>query len=106
MSNERDELAEVIRGIDGPATLGGLEVADAILTAGYRKPRQVATADEMEALPVGSVVLDRDGMALQKTEWRFRGTGWNALNGTRDIYREELERDCFPATVLHIGSTA
>jgi len=37
MSNERDELAEVIRAIDGPASLGGLDIADAILAAGYVK---------------------------------------------------------------------
>ena len=39
--NARDELAEVIRGIDGPATIGGLDVADEILAAGYRKLRPI-----------------------------------------------------------------
>lgn len=42
----RDELAEVIRSIDGPASLGGLEIADAILAAGYRKL-------EMSVAPLG-----------------------------------------------------
>jgi len=32
-----EELADLIRGIDGPSTLGGLEVAEAILNAGYQK---------------------------------------------------------------------
>lgn len=39
MSDDVDELAEVIRSIDGPATLGGLEVADAIIAAGYVRVR-------------------------------------------------------------------
>ena len=37
MSNERDELAEIIRAIDGPATIGGMDIVDAILAAGYVK---------------------------------------------------------------------
>ena len=33
------------------------ELADAILADGYRKPQQVTTIEELEALPPGSVVL-------------------------------------------------
>ncbi|MDJ0321685.1 hypothetical protein, partial [Pseudarthrobacter sp. PS3-L1] len=54
--SERDELAEIIRAIDGPATLGGLEVADGLLAAGYRKPRTITTVEELDALKPDAVV--------------------------------------------------
>ena len=60
------------------------------------KPRTVTTAAELDALPEGSIVRDRSGLALQRSI-----LGWNCINGVRDIRREELERDAFPATVLH-----
>jgi len=62
----------------------------------------ITSVVEMDSLPVGSVVIDRDGMALQKTNFNFSGTGWNTANGTRDIEPDELERDCFPAVVLYV----
>lgn len=65
--------------------------------------QQITTTEELDALPVGSVILDRGGMALQKTHWDLSGTGWNASNGSRDIERHALERECFPAIVLHEG---
>lgn len=37
IDKEVSELAEFIRGIDGPATLGGLELAEAIIAAGWAK---------------------------------------------------------------------
>lgn len=43
-----EELADLIRGIDGPSTLGGLEVAEAILAAGYRK--QPISPDELRTI--------------------------------------------------------
>lgn len=54
-----EDLADLIRGIDGPSTLGGLEVADAILAAGYRKPPTIDNdklliKDGMLLLDVGS----------------------------------------------------
>jgi len=69
--SERDELIELIRGIDGPATLGGSDVADAVLAAGYRKPREVNTIEELEALPDLAVIFDKFGDVSQK-----RGDLW------------------------------
>lgn len=71
----RDELAEVIRGIDGPATLGGLDVADAILAAGYRKPRTIETVAELNALPFESVITDSYGTPYVCERHRIDGTG-------------------------------
>lgn len=92
--NERDELADVLEATDG---LDYAAVADLILKSGYRKPRTITTVEEIDALPVGSVVLDRDGAALQLTAW----LGWVASNGTTNIAAEELRADCFPAVVLY-----
>ena len=52
----RDELARVILENDEAGTMGGFTLADVILAAGYRKPRTVTTVEELDALPVRSVV--------------------------------------------------
>jgi len=106
LPNDREELAGTVASHfrvhgNGLAYIEHNAAADAILAAGYRKPRTVSTVEELEALPIGSVVLDRDGMALQNTQFDLSGTGWNAANGTRDIEREVLEADAFPATVVY-----
>jgi hypothetical protein len=62
----RDELAELIRGLDGPATLGGPEVADAILAAGYRKPQTITTAEELDTLGVGTVIRTAKAVVYEK----------------------------------------
>lgn len=59
MSN-REELMADIRGIDGPALLGGDVLADGLIVAGYRKTRTITTLEELEALPVGSAVQTSD----------------------------------------------
>jgi hypothetical protein len=108
MSNEqRDELAKVIisaYGEDSEAECPceqDLDLADAILAAGYRKPRTVTTAEELDALPVGSVILDPAGLSLHKTEF----TGWRASNGVKNIGPAMLEQEALPATVLHETGT-
>lgn len=67
VSREHTELHEVIYGYFGPSTVINSykspdqqdhELTDVILAAGYRKPRTVTTVEELDALPVGSVVLD------------------------------------------------
>ena len=42
-------------------------IADAIITAGYRKPRPVTTVEELDALPVGSIVRgDKFGVSIKE----------------------------------------
>jgi hypothetical protein len=86
MSNERDELARaignaIIESIDPDvhyaaygtsdlfATVDGefslIKVADAILAAGYRKPEVVTSAEELKALPVGSIIDAENGGPAQ-----------------------------------------
>jgi hypothetical protein len=48
----RDELTTLILGKTAP------RAADAILAAGYKKPRTITTAEELNALGFHSVVLD------------------------------------------------
>lgn len=58
----RDELAEIIYDAwreEEPRDSADIATA-AILAAGYHKPRTITTSDELNALPVGSVVLYRD----------------------------------------------
>jgi hypothetical protein len=91
-SSHRDELTTLVLGRTAP------RAADAILAAGYRKPRTITTVEELDALPVGSILFDVDGDVCQ----RFRG-GWRATINERKgdpWLTDTLEVD-LPATVLH-----
>ena len=65
MSNtERDELALVVEDAANTVTCLDIDesrmIAEAIHAAGYRKPRTVTTAAELNALRHGSVLLTSD----------------------------------------------
>ena len=94
MSNERDELAAVVNGADW--TSRSQTIADAVLAAGYRKPRQVTTIEELETLPRKSVILDVDGDVWERAGGRWRGT-----EGGR--FASSLLVEFAPFTVLHVG---
>ena len=72
MSTERDELAELLMSdeIMNVPDIGGfdyaLHEADVILAAGYRKPRTITTAEELDALAVGSVIRSGRGAIHEK----------------------------------------
>jgi hypothetical protein len=60
----RDELGELI------SSRHTMAAADAILAAGYSKPRMITTAEELDALPDDSVVLDEmDGPLTKVGDW-------------------------------------
>ncbi|WKN60581.1 hypothetical protein HJ581_0043590 [Rhodococcus opacus] len=66
MSVDRDALAGLILAATAdaasmifPGTADYL--ADELLAAGYRKPRTIVTADGLEALPNGAVILSEQG---------------------------------------------
>lgn len=108
MSENTEALAEIIRREHARAIFRQRPedcwdaAADAVLAAGYRKPRTIDNFDELDDLPVGTVLLDRDGDVVQ----RFRG-GWRAtINeiGGDPWLSDTLEVD-LPATVLHEGVT-
>jgi len=108
--SERDELAVILEdeqehgnwASTPDADLYGC-MADAILAAGYRRPRTVTTTDELAALAVGSVVL-HNGRAFQHypehpapfdeyKQWKCADGGF--VRSTKD------GSSILPATVLH-----
>lgn len=76
-------------------------VAHHLHAAGYRKPQQVTTTSELEALPVGSVLKDRVGDIYERVEnpdsdrpvWRVPGIRGYLVTASVLL----------PATVLHVG---
>jgi hypothetical protein len=109
--SERDELAKLLFVTDNDAAPEpehewemttrhnpayaeyAFAMADAILAAGYRKPRTVATAEELDALPNGSIIRDDEGDG-----WQFFGLmGWFVTGGDK----EGSESPTLPATVLY-----
>ena len=107
----RDELAELIattkykslrpswaeREDRSPVKYFSRKQADAILAAGYSKPRTITTAEELKAEYEGLVVLDAEGMV-----WKIDGKSsqWvNIEDGDSERYSDD--DIALPATVLH-----
>lgn len=70
-------------------------MAAALLAAGYVKPRTITTAEEIDALLVGSVVKDDDGHAHQKYPRGWVRTGQEPYSTPEGI---------LPALVIHEAS--
>ncbi|KUM34577.1 hypothetical protein [Arthrobacter sp. EpRS71] len=93
MSAEHDKLTTIIH--DAQWTDGkkfhrtDWQLADAILADGYRKPRTITTAEELDALAVGSSVLcidsKGDGHPAQKGEHGWRLAFVDALWGAEKL---------------------
>lgn len=90
-----DELAELLWNEAGSDPRHAAEAADAILAAGYSKPRTITTADELDGLPVGSVVKDEDGHAHLKYPRGWVRTGQEPYSTPEGI---------LPALVIHEAS--
>lgn len=88
----RDQLAELIDDdITRQVQVHGLyisegpyqgEIADAILKAGWRPPaRVITTVAELDALPIGSVILLEYGVVAQAVggEEDINATGWMGI---------------------------
>jgi hypothetical protein len=98
--SDRDELFQLIL---GRTTTKAVE---RILAAGYRKPRTVTTVEELDALPVGSVIrtggyggqyapriAEKNGKTEDLSYWQVAGPD------DIDVTSDEL--DDLPATVLY-----
>ncbi|AYN57468.1 hypothetical protein HOU47_gp62 [Arthrobacter phage Constance] len=99
----REELGRIIwttsHRDEGTISATGANIlADAILAAGYRKPHQITTADELLALPEESVVLDAEGDVSQKRDGLWCGYDTAAINSNK------LARLGSPFIVLQVGS--
>lgn len=90
---QRRELGRLILGRTATSAV------EAILAAGYRKPQQITTADELLNLTEGSVVIDSEGDVSQK-----RGGLWCGYE-TAPINSNKLARMASPFTVLQVGAT-
>jgi hypothetical protein len=74
---------------------------DAILAAGYRKPQQVTTVEELDALEVGTVVR---GKWLAEKWAEDEDEVWYVAGKAMFWTNEDLTlRGGLPATVLHVG---
>ena len=77
------------------------KTADAILAAGYSKPRTITTAEELDALPIGSVILSEtyrhyaDGTLISFQ--RNQDGHWYRGARARDTHPDNF----LPATVLY-----
>ncbi|MBM4498189.1 hypothetical protein [Prescottella equi] len=108
----RDELANLIAQADSqevgamdPRTVGTMygHIADAILAAGYSRPRVVETVEDAAALPDGSVIL-HEGMAYQASSYvsEAHPDGYICWE-CHESWRGELGHgDILPATVIHL----
>jgi len=68
--------------------------ADAILAAGYRKPRTITTREELQALIEGAVIIDSAGDVAE-----LRGGYWCGYEtAAMSVHRQGKY---LPATVIH-----
>jgi len=100
----REELAELLeeeqeagRWASSPtADLYGF-MADAILAAGYSKPRTITTVEELDAIPAWSVVRSE-----QATIWeKFEGNGGDFWAETMTLGKHPSSHIALPATVIY-----
>jgi len=92
---ERDELTQIIDDRWHGYGYNPQGAAEAILAAGYRKPRTVTTVEELDALAEHAVILSDEGGVFEHEH------GWWRVTGSRDpMASSEL---ALPATVLHEG---
>jgi len=111
MTTQLDELVHIIQSPEsfdggpiscGPNGIYAARTANAILAAGYTKPRQVTTASELNALGFYAVILDAydtphvcERWATDKSRAEWAQAGTNALIDSEDVLYHG------PATVLY-----
>lgn len=77
------------------------QMADAILAAGYSKPRQVSTVEELDALPDESVIKVRSGQVWEAAKLTDGENIWRTFGPAKVLSSEVLGRWSLPATVLY-----
>ena len=116
---QRDELAKLLFVTDNSAAAdveaewraaGGQQLAyiyamaDALIAAGYRKNRTISAAEELEALPVQSVI--RGKFTAEKWADEEGELWYVAGKGMRWDTEQLVQRGALPATVLFEGAVA
>jgi hypothetical protein len=80
------------RTLTAVGNLAADRIADAVLaTVSPIHPPTVSTSEELDALPIGSVVawIDPDNPALPAISWRDAG-GWRSPIDIQDTYRSNM----------------
>ena len=72
-------------------------MADALIAAGYRKPRTITTAEELDALPYATTVMHDEGWGVTVAERHAEDMRWYVTGCLEYIRPEAL----LPATVLY-----
>ena len=112
-NTERDELADLIASVtidtksgdvlrvhpDGetPVFEGDQRTANALLAAGYRKPRAITTVEELDALPYGTAVAHDEGWGITVAQRHAEDLRWYVTGCLEYIRPEAL----IPATVVY-----
>jgi len=97
MSARDEHLFGIIYGATDKPDWAVSEVHDAILAAGYSKPRTITTAEELDALPDGSAILDRHGdVSTKHAHW------WHGYETAPLLSRKVAKYG--PLTVIHEGA--
>lgn len=100
--NAQEDLAKVIHGAPAQVAWNGQQyvLAEAVFSAGYRKPRTITTRAEVESLygmDDSVVLIDEDGLIVQSLAGGWASPSFNDL-----LTSEKLHRLFGPAfTVLH-----
>lgn len=78
-------------------------VAAALTAAGYVKPRQVSTVEELDALPGGTIIRDAKGIGWQMFNKISDKPAWLPATRQEGFYFSSnlVEADRTPATVLY-----
>ena len=93
MSDITDLCQIIHRGIG----LNFEDLAEEIIAAGFHRDRTITTAEELDALPEGSMVLDRSHDVAEKHFGRL------LYRETQNMPLEYLAEHYGPFTVLHEG---
>lgn len=75
-------------------------IADGLIAKGYRKPRIITTVEELDALPIHSVIMDGtgDGIVYRKMHQAQDGVQWYEPGYVLNWDSLEIT---LPATILH-----
>lgn len=98
------EIADIF--LDGCAhEAGGIDIAKAILDAGYAKRQQLTSVEELDALPLASVAITKLDEVISKRQEPSGGfQSWWAMAGTSEYFQSrELP---LPATLLYSPTVA
>lgn len=84
---------------------GAEHALDTVRAAGYRKPRTITTAEELDALPQYSVIIDKEGVVWEYKREVSDKPAWWCSSLTGFWFSSNLaafgESGLLPATVIH-----